>query len=306
MTLALKRDNENITGTQAVVHLQAPLSSQYIDEAVSIIKDEIQELCTQTSLLLDCAEEDVSEQLSIDEKLGEKVADRLKELSAAMKFARLGIVAQLTYGLYGALVSILDGNKQVDAEQRSAIFVTTHLLSRYVDLSVERPQKDTGLIIAPSFHKLAKARLITHRVEAEMMELSFTPNQQIAAEGEIAINSLGSNEQNLRRGRQMFQVALIALLRGDKGAEPFNILLRVCKHNKQTGNGVYNFLWSQLEELVEHFKSGRLELNLQRCYALTHFDRLLRAASKNDTLSLSQGRICSDSSRIGASITAWG
>lgn len=289
MTLALKQVNDNTVNTDSIMHLQAPISSQYIDEAVLIIKEEIQELCTQTSLLLDCAEEDVSEQLTVDPKLGAKVAARLKELSAAMKFARLSIVAQLTWGLCHALENILAENRPVDAMQRSAIFTTTHLLSRYVDLCVERPQKDTGLIIAPSFHKLAQARLISYRLESEMTEISFAMDERLKSQAVIEVSELGCDSQQLRRSRQMYQVALIALLRGDTSVEPLNMIQRVCEHNKRSQKAVYSLLWSDLEDLISHFKEGRLELSLQRCYALTQFDRLLRAVGKHETINLDQG-----------------
>ncbi len=295
MTLALKREESSTNGL-AVVRLQAPISNQYIDEAIAIIKEEIQELCTQTSLLMDCAEEDVQEQLTIDLKLGEKVVARLSELAAAMKFARLGAVSRLTIALGTALKKIVATDQAVDSAQRAAVFATTHLLNRYVDFCVERPQVDAGLIIAPSFHKLAKARLISHAVESDLIESTFIPNDLISRSESISVAELGEfgdDTNMIRRSRQMYQVALIALLRGDDSVEPLNIIQRVCEHNNRSDNEAYREIWSQLAGLVEYFKSRRLALELQRCYLFSRFDRLLRAVSKRETISFTQGEFSS-------------
>ena len=289
MTVALKQVNENNKRVQAVEHVQAPISSQYIDEAVSIIKDEIQELCTQTSLLLDCSEEDVHDQLEIDAKLGGKVVARLGELAAAMSFARLKVVSNLTVSLGNALQNVISSGSQVDGSQRAAIFTITYLLNRYVDLCVERPKADTGLIVGPSFYKLAKARLSKHCVEADLLETDFLAADVLVNAGEISSADLGLDTEDLRRSRQMFQVALIALLRGDLGVEPLNIMQRVCEHNMRAENEAYKAVWSQLSNLINLFKSNSLALSQQRCYVLSYFDRLLRSVLKAEAINFTQG-----------------
>ncbi len=288
MSVALKRDVEATGAKPPVTHLQAPMSSQFVDQAVNIIKEEIQELSTQLGLLMDCSEDDVEESVTVDRKLARKVALRLKELGAALRFARFPVLSRLALSMANGLDKCMDRDGCFTVQQRSALFTNCQLLTRYVDMSVECEGPEIGLIVAPCFQRLAEARLSEHAVEADYYGSPFVISNAFSQKQPLLLDLSDDELAQTRRCRQMLQIALIGLLRGDLSPQSFNLIRRVSNNSVSSSDNAYNLVWQKVGMLAEALANGALLPTAQRVTVFTYCDRLLRAVSKREPIDFKQ------------------
>lgn len=288
MSVALQRDTEAPNVKPPVTHLQAPISSQFVDQAVNIIKEEIHELSTQLGLLMDCSEDEIEESVTVDRKLARKVALRLKELGAALRFARFPVLSKLTLSMARGLDKCMDRDGCFTAQQRSALFTNCQLLARYVDMSIEFKGPEIGLIVSPCFQRLAEARLSDHAVEADYYSSPFILDKAIEDMGPLVIELTDDALVQTKRSRQMLQIALIGLLRGDLSAQSFNLIRRVSDNSQAIGESTYSLVWKKVGVLAEALSDGALLPSSQRVTVFTYCDRLLRAVSKREPIDFKQ------------------
>ena len=275
----------------------------------------------QLNLLVEQSLNDATPAEALIEKLSSQLDEVAGVFSLLGLSVAANLSVQLAQAVERVYQTQTDEDGVIAAREYEALFQCVYLLPRFFEY-VQTTGVASPLLLAPCFYALASAGLssfvtestliefeyqLNNLVEAnqkpsdnellvsrvpEVMELTLVPLANAEDESEACgieeditppeVDNIEEQQKTFRRLRQMYQTALIGLLRDSDVSAKLVLIDRVAERAIDLCGGSVNAtVWRLVKKVVEAFNNETLELTPQRRHFFSKFDRSLKRLEKD-------------------------
>ncbi|MDP5210626.1 hypothetical protein [Microbulbifer sp. 2205BS26-8] len=248
--------------------------------SVNVVKEELVVALDSAASHLDKFVADTTRKLPLEQCLG-----NLKQVSGVLQMVQLRAGELLAQEQITALTEVLEERQQASEELLEALGTGFYVLNRYLDFVQNRAIVRQELLI-PYINQLRAARSQPPVPESHFFRCKVNapvPGMDTSA---VMSEDLGSF---VRRFRHMYQVGLLALLRGKPRGPAYTMMARALERIASITMGRPNGrLWLVAGTALTGMAASEMRISRSRVMVFSLFDRWLRALQKGSDTALDQ------------------
>ncbi|WP_444885410.1 hypothetical protein [Microbulbifer sp. PSTR4-B] len=248
--------------------------------SVNVVKDELVVAIDNAAAHLDKFAADTTQKQSL-----EQCVAVLRQVSGVLQMVQLHAGELLAQEKIAALTEVLEGRQQPTEELMEALGTGFYVLGRYLDFVQNRAIARPELLI-PFINNLRAARSEPPVPESHFFSCNLSAS--IPGLGASAVMS-EDLRSFVRRFRHMYQVGLLALLRGKPRGPAFTMMARALERIASITTGRPNGrLWLVAGAALGGMAAAEMRISRSRVMVFSMFDRWLRALQKECDTALDQ------------------
>ncbi|WP_299940760.1 hypothetical protein [uncultured Microbulbifer sp.] len=248
--------------------------------SVNVVKEELAVALDNAASHLDKFVADTTRKLPLEQCLAD-----LKQVSGVLQMVQLRAGELLAQEQITALSEVLEGRRQANEELMEALGTGFYVLNRYLDFVQNRAIARQELLI-PYINQLRAARSQPPVPESHFFRCKVNapvPGMDTSAVMSEDLRSF------VRRFRHMYQVGLLALLRGKPRGPAYTMMARALERIASITMGRPNGrLWLVAGAALTGMAAREMRFSRSRVMVFSLFDRWLRALQKESDTALDQ------------------
>ncbi|MFS1522644.1 hypothetical protein ACL7TT_00790 [Microbulbifer sp. 2304DJ12-6] len=248
--------------------------------SVNVVKEELAVALDNAASHLDKFVADTTRKLPLEQCLAD-----LKQVSGVLQMVQLRAGELLAQEQITALAEVLEGRRQANEELMEALGTGFYVLNRYLDFVQNRAIARQELLI-PYINQLRAARSQPPVPESHFFRCKVNapvPGMDTSAVMSEDLRSF------VRRFRHMYQVGLLALLRGKPRGPAYTMMARALERIASITMGRPNGrLWLVAGAALTGMAAREMRFSRSRVMVFSLFDRWLRALQKESDTALDQ------------------
>ncbi|WP_226647509.1 hypothetical protein [Microbulbifer variabilis] len=248
--------------------------------SVNVVKDELVVAIDNAAAHLDKFAADTTQKQPL-----EQCVAALRQVSGVLQMVQLHAGELLTQEKIAALIEVLEGRQQPTEELMEALGTGFYVLGRYLDFVQSRAIARPELLI-PFINNLRAARSQPPVPESHFFRCNLSASLPGLGASAVMSEDLRSF---VRRFRHMYQVGLLALLRGKPRGPAFTMMARALERIASITTGRPNGrLWLVAGAALGGMAAAEMRISRSRVMVFSMFDRWLRALQKECDTALDQ------------------
>ncbi|WP_323843947.1 hypothetical protein [Microbulbifer magnicolonia] len=248
--------------------------------SVNVVKDELVVAIDGAAAHLDQFAADNSNRQSLEQCLA-----ALRQVSGVLQMVQLHAGELLAQEMLSALADLQAGRQEAAADLMEGLGTGCYVLTRYLDFVQNRGTARPELLI-PYINSLRAARSQAPVPESHF----FRCRLDATVPGAVSSAVMSEDLRNfVRRFRHMYQVGLLALLKGKPCRPAFTMMARAMQRVASISAGRPNGrLWAVAGAALAGMASREMHISRSRVMVFSMFDRRLRALQKEGDAALDQ------------------
>lgn len=248
--------------------------------SISVVKDELVAAMDGAAAHLD--------QFAVDHNSKQSLAQclaTLRQVSGVLQMVQLQAGELLAQEMQSALADVQEGSQEASTDLMEALSTGFYVLTRYLDFVQNRGTARPELLI-PYINNLRTARSQPPVPESHFFDCRLDVGVPGAVSSAVMSEDLGNF---VRRFRHMYQVGLLALLKGRPAKPAYTMMARALQRVASISAGRPNGkLWSVAGAALAGMASREMHINRSRVMVFSMFDRRLRALQREGDAALDQ------------------
>ena len=208
----------------------------------------------------------------------DSIAQEIQMIAGIFKMVELHHASYLAECIVEAISTVKQTGRPINDKEKEALFHAVDILPKYFNF-VRVNGEVNGLCLAPYFYRLTTQRLIPLIPEVQFNAFQFKLRSEFT-QGTTFFDSssiTSDEKETIQRMRQMYQTALLGLLRGTNIDGAFQLIRRVLyRLNAFELDAGTVQLWGLLDSFIVAIESGQLTLTEQRKRLFCFYDRVLK------------------------------
>ncbi|WP_444916100.1 hypothetical protein [Microbulbifer sp. TRSA007] len=248
--------------------------------SVNVVKDELVATIDNAASHLDKFAADTSQKQALEQSLA-----ALRQVSGVLQMVQLQAAELLAQEKIKALTEVLEERQSASEELMEALGTGFYVMGRYLEFVQSRAIARPELLI-PYINNLRAARSQPPVPESHFFRCNL--EGAVPGAGASAVMSEDLNSF-VRRFRHMYQVGLLALLRGKPRGPAYTMMSRALERIASITMGRPNGrLWVVAGAALAGMASQEMRISRSRVMVFSMFDRWLRALQKECDTALDQ------------------
>ncbi|SHG06137.1 hypothetical protein SAMN04487965_3226 [Microbulbifer donghaiensis] len=248
--------------------------------SVNVVKDELVVAIDGAAAYLDQFAADNNNQQALEQCLA-----ALRQVSGVLQMVQLHAGDLLAQEMLSALADLQQGRQEATIDLMEGLGSGFYVLTRYLDFVQNRGTARPELLI-PYINTLRAARSQAPVPESHF----FRCRLDASVPGAVSAAVMSEDLRNfVRRFRHMYQVGLLALLKGKPSKPAYTMMARALQRVASVSAGRPNGrLWAVAGAALGGMASAEMQVNRSRVMVFSMFDRRLRALQKDGDAALDQ------------------
>ncbi|SDZ77209.1 hypothetical protein [Microbulbifer marinus] len=248
--------------------------------SVNVVKDELVVAIDGAAAHLDQFAADNNNKHSLELCLA-----ALRQVNGVLQMVQLRAGELLAQEMLSALADLQEGRQDAAGDLMEGLGTGFYVLTRYLDFVQGRGTARPELLI-PYINNLRAARSQPPVPESHFFRCRLEGN----VPGAVASAVMSEDLRNfVRRFRHMYQVGLLALLKGKPCKPAYTMMARALQRIASISAGRPNGrLWAVAGEALGGMAAREMHINRSRVMVFSMFDRRLRALQKDGDAALDQ------------------
>ncbi|MCO1333301.1 hypothetical protein MO867_03010 [Microbulbifer sp. OS29] len=248
--------------------------------SVNVVKDELVATIDNAASHLDKFAADIAQKQPLEQCLM-----ALRQVSGVLQMVQLHAAELLAQEKIKALTEVLEERQQASEELMEALGMGFYVMGRYLDFVQSRAIARPELLI-PYINNLRAARSQPPVPESHFFRCNL--DASVPGTGASAVMS-EDLKSFVRRFRHMYQVGLLALLRGKPRSPAYTMMSRALERIASITMGRPNGrLWVVAGAALAGMATREMRISRSRVMVFSMFDRWLRALQKECDTALDQ------------------
>ncbi|SFB91988.1 hypothetical protein SAMN05660479_00844 [Microbulbifer thermotolerans] len=248
--------------------------------SVNVVKDELVAAVDAAAAHLDQFAVDQNNKQSVDQCLA-----GLRQVSGVLQMVQLHAGELLAQEMQTALTDIREGRQKAAGDLMEGLGTGFYVLTRYLDFVQNRGMARPELLI-PYINNLRLARAQPPVPESHFFRCNLDGNVPGVVASSVMSEDLSSF---VRRFRHMYQVGLLALLKGKPAKPAYTMMARALQRVASICAGRPNGkLWAVAGAALGGMASREMHINRSRVMVFSMFDRRLRVLQREADAALDQ------------------
>lgn len=248
--------------------------------SVNVVRDELESAVDGAASKLD--------QFAIDhnnKQALEQCMAALRQVSGVLQMVQLSAGELLAQEMLSALGDLQEGRQEATSDLMEALGSGFYVLTRYLDFVQNRGTARPELVL-PYINNLRTARSQPPVPESHFFHCRVDANIPGAVSSSVMSEDLG---QFVRRFRHMYQVGLLALLKGKPCQPAYTMMARALQRVASISAGRPNGkLWAVAGAALGGMASCEMYINRSRVLVFSMLDRRLRTLQREGDAALDQ------------------
>jgi len=248
--------------------------------SVSLVKEELVATVESATGFLDQFAADQS-----DKRALEQCIQGVRQISGVLQMVQLSAAELLVQEMFTAMTDLLQDRQQEPYELLEAVGTAFYVLTRYLDFVQNRATARPELLI-PYINQLRSCRAQAPVPESHFLRCRLDASVPGAVSSAVMSEDLKSF---VRRFRHMYQVGLLALLKGKPRGPAYTMMARALQRVASVSAGRPNGkLWAVAGAALGGMANREMLVNRQRVMVFSMLDRRLRNLCREGDTALDQ------------------
>lgn len=248
--------------------------------SVNVVKDELVAAVDAAAAHLDQFAVDHNNKQSLEQCLA-----ALRQVSGVLQMVQLHAGELLAQEMLSALADIQAGRQEAAGDVMEGLGTGFYVVTRYLDFVQNRGVARPELLI-PYINNLRAARSQPPVPESHFFRCRLDANVPGAVSSAVMSEDL---RNFVRRFRHMYQVGLLALLKGKPAKPAYTMMARALQRVASISAGRPNGrLWAVAGAALGGMASREMHINRSRVMVFSMFDRRLRVLQREGDAALDQ------------------
>ncbi|WP_428818382.1 hypothetical protein [Microbulbifer sp. MCCC 1A16149] len=248
--------------------------------SVSLVKDELVTSIEGATSYLDQFAADYTDKPAL-----ENCIQGLRQVTGVLQMVQLTAAELLAQEMLTAMGDLLQDRQQSPQELLEGVGTAFYVLTRYLDFVQNRAAPRPELLV-PYINNLRLARAQAPVPESHFLRCRLDANVPGAVSSAVMSEDLKSF---VRRFRHMYQVGLLALLKGKPRGPAYTMMARALQRIASVCAGRPNGkLWTVAAAAISAMAASEMLVNRQRVMVFSMLDRRLRNIAREGDAALDQ------------------